>query len=387
MSFDETAYITAKAQRLVDSGYSKDLAQGARDYPAAWRPMGISHEDHYNQFGKDEGLTYPTLGETSTDQAAVEEVGTTPYGVVLGGYAGSTTSEFAHDVAKQTGTAYEELGGFDRMPEYQDYDAGWASKAISDNVSIAPGSTYVDPGTYTVAGQLQQLLGEDSPYIAESRRQAVEQAGSRGLLNSSTAAGAGQRAAIESALPIAQQDAETYSKFGLQEQQARNTLGTVQAEAIVSGALNRHQAALTQQNQNIQNQYTALMRSADAQTALYLQDFQQQYETGMQVLQGEQDRVLQREQLSAEKSAQIASETSAVMQNYQISVENLMSDPDFLSMGSEAVNNAINELQNLASNTIGFIGASRGVDLSEFVDEYFAELNVMSADATSGGGG
>ena len=58
-----------------------------------------------------------------------------------------------------------------------------------------------------------------------------------------------------------------------------------------------------------------------------------------------------------------------------------MSDPDFLAMGSDAVNNAINELQSLARNTINFIGASSEIDLTEFVDEYFAELTVASTSA------
>lgn len=59
------------------------------------------------------------------------------------------------------------------------------------------------PGaTQTVMGSLGQILSEDNPYIQNARRRGLEMAGSRGLLNSSIASGASQRAAIESSLPI-----------------------------------------------------------------------------------------------------------------------------------------------------------------------------------------
>jgi hypothetical protein len=45
----------------------------------------------------------------------------------------------------------------------------------------------------------------------------------RGLLNSSLAVGAGQSALYDAALPIAQQDAQTFTQAGLSNQQARNT--------------------------------------------------------------------------------------------------------------------------------------------------------------------
>jgi hypothetical protein len=99
---------------------------------------------------------------------------------------------------------------------------------------------------------------------------------------------------------------------------------------------------------------------------------------GLQQMNMQQNLLLQREQISAEKNQMVRQETSAVMQNYQITVENLMTDPDFLEMGSVAVNNAINELQALARNTINFIGAASEIDLSDFTDEYLADLKVAT---------
>ena len=58
-----------------------------------------------------------------------------------------------------------------------------------------------------VSGRLQGLLSNRSPYIERARTRAKQTANRRGLMNSSIAAGAGEAAAIDSALPIAQGDA------------------------------------------------------------------------------------------------------------------------------------------------------------------------------------
>jgi len=47
-------------------------------------------------------------------------------------------------------------------------------------------------------------------------------------------------------------------------------------------------------------------------------------------------------------------------------------------MGKEAVNNAINQLQNLAANSIGFIGASQGVNMDVWLEEYLETMTVMT---------
>jgi len=285
-------------------------------------------------------------------------------------------SQNAQDVAKAQGVAYEDVGKPEPLPEYQSYDAASARTQMGQNVNIASGSSFIDPDKSTVTGQLQSLLSSDSPYLAENRRQATEQAGSRGLLNTSIAAGAGQRAAIQSALPIAQQDAETYAKFGMQEQAAKNQMETIQGEAVVSGEIVKQQKALEQQNQNIQNRFTALIRGADQQSQAWLGDLKNTYDTGLQEMNNQQNLLMQREQITSDKAQMVRKETSAVMQNYQITVENLMTDPDFLAMGSTAVNNAVNELQKLAKNTINFIGAASEIDLSDFTSTYLGSLSV-----------
>jgi len=65
----------------------------------------------------------------------------------------------------------------------------------------------------TVEDRLNNLLRQDNPYIQMARNAGLQHANARGLLNSSVAAGASQKAAIESAVPIASQDASEANAF------------------------------------------------------------------------------------------------------------------------------------------------------------------------------
>lgn len=81
----------------------------------------------------------------------------------------------------------------------------------------------VDPTKETASGQLNTLLSTGSPYLDLARGQAAQEANSRGLLNSSMAAGAGEAAAIGAAAPIATHDADTYTAASRDNQSAVNT--------------------------------------------------------------------------------------------------------------------------------------------------------------------
>jgi hypothetical protein len=77
----------------------------------------------------------------------------------------------------------------------------------------------------TTSGQLEKLLSSDNPYIKQARLRAEQQANSRGLLNSSIAAGNSEAAAIQSALPIAQSDASTFFNAAQGNQAVTNQFG------------------------------------------------------------------------------------------------------------------------------------------------------------------
>lgn len=83
----------------------------------------------------------------------------------------------------------------------------------------------------TVHYQLQGILNQDSDYMRHARLRGMQYANDRGLLSSSIGAGAAQQAALEAALPIAQQDAETFSQAALANQKARLDTGLANLDA------------------------------------------------------------------------------------------------------------------------------------------------------------
>ena len=284
----------------------------------------------------------------------------------------------AQDISKAQGVAYEGIsqGALNTTGTLADYDSSRVASDVNTLATPKPAASYIDQAKSTVAGQLTSLLSADSPYIKQAETKAKEQAASRGLLNTTLAAQAGRKAAIESALPIAQTDAETYRQFGLQQQTAENQMATIQGEAIVSGELNKQKAAIAQTAQNIQNAFQSRLQGATEQSKTWLQDLQQVHTTNLQALEHQQNLALQQQNITAEKASAIRTQSSQIMQNYQISVENLMTDPDFLNLGSAAINNAVNQMQTLARNSIKFLGASSGIDMSDFVDTYLTDISV-----------
>ncbi len=85
-----------------------------------------------------------------------------------------------------------------------------------------------------VENRLTGLLNQDNPYMQAARDSGLATAQSRGLLNSSIAAGSSQQAAIKAALPIASQDATTYANAGMTNRDAVN-----QANQFNAGTFNQ----------------------------------------------------------------------------------------------------------------------------------------------------
>lgn len=73
-----------------------------------------------------------------------------------------------------------------------------------------------------VAGRVNQLTSSANPLFTAAETRSKQQSASRGLLNSSIAAQAGQQAVIETAMPIANADASLYQQQQLANQQAAN---------------------------------------------------------------------------------------------------------------------------------------------------------------------
>tara|TARA_Y100000310_G_scaffold231079_1_gene233607 strand:+ start:1949 stop:2452 length:504 start_codon:yes stop_codon:yes gene_type:complete len=81
---------------------------------------------------------------------------------------------------------------------------------------------YEDPN---VAGRVTELTKSDSPYMTAARTRGIQSANRRGLLNSSIAGQAGEKAAIDAALPIASQTASQINQTNLAQMGITSTEG------------------------------------------------------------------------------------------------------------------------------------------------------------------
>ncbi len=85
----------------------------------------------------------------------------------------------------------------------------------------------------TVEGRLSGLLSQNNPYIDRARTRAAQMSNRRGMLNSSMAAGAAEGAAIDRALPIAQQDARAFLEQQFLNQGYSNDAAKHMADASI----------------------------------------------------------------------------------------------------------------------------------------------------------
>lgn len=117
-----------------------------------------------------------------------------------------------------------------------------AATTASKSFGYTPDMGTVNLGTDTVSGQLDAILSKDNPLTARSNARVAEAYNSRGLINSSMATGAAEAARIDTALPIAQADASTFSAQRLTNQAASNTAAQSNANAANNFSLDAQQA-------------------------------------------------------------------------------------------------------------------------------------------------
>jgi hypothetical protein len=125
----------------------------------------------------------------------------------------------------------------------------WANNPANADLSGMAGqmkdaTTYKPTDDALVSAQLDKLLAKDSSYMQLARTRALQSGAANGLLNSSMTAGAGELAAIQSAMPIAQQDAQAYFTALRDNAAAQNQFGRDANEFSRQGALARFSGTL-----------------------------------------------------------------------------------------------------------------------------------------------
>lgn len=153
-------------------------------------------------------------------------------------------------------------------------DAGTLAEAAQGNVNAQS----------TVQGQLEKLMksfddGQTPAWAAGAMRAANAAMASRGLGGSSMAATAIFQAAMESALPIASQDSQTFAQMGLQNLNNRQQVSLANAAAqqgLSLANLNNEQQARLQnatnsfslQSQNLSNMQQTMLANTQIRAAL-----------------------------------------------------------------------------------------------------------------------
>lgn len=176
-------------------------------------------------------------GPMTATQGTVAKATAAPDVVAGQGVAGSyeaTTAQAAPNVTAGTAQATNATT--------QGYQATDAQAALRPEASLWD----VDKNS-TVQGQIANITESGSPLMQRAETRALQNANKRGLANSSMAVTAGQAALYDAALPIAQQDANTFAQSGQYNAGARNEVSRdnsqIQTQVNLTNAGARNEAA------------------------------------------------------------------------------------------------------------------------------------------------
>lgn len=149
-----------------------------------------------------------------------------------------------------------------KTPEATAYAAPNTAFQQAD-VKVNPSDSYITNNSL-VQNQLANILSKGSPLLKMAETSALQRANASGNLNTSMANQSALAAVAQTALPIAQQDAGTYSSAALNNQQTVNSgaLGSQLANydnqtqrntGLISGALNSQNFGNTVKQANLDN--------------------------------------------------------------------------------------------------------------------------------------
>lgn len=255
----------------------------------------------------------------------------------------------------------------------------------------------VNPDTETTAGQLNKLLTSGNPYIESAKSAASDFSNSRGLLNSSMAATAGEKAAIDSAIPIAQSDAGVYGTAATQNQQAQNaagqfnagavntsnqatanaantatqqaTTGTQQQQAIASTGTQQRQTQTEagQIQSGLQTQQGNIASGLSAQQATQTQETQRQgaeQQTGLQDLKGTQAQALADTEAAYKNLLQTSASATAIFNQVSQNINTILNNPDTDAATKQSL---LANQQQILQSGLAIAGGIGNVDLTDLL--------------------
>jgi len=206
-----------------------------------------------------------------------------------------------------------QTGGKEPKPSQLSGPTYTAPSTLPPVQPAGPGPTLgtVNTETDTVSGQLQNILSADNPYITRARASAASAANKRGLLNSSIAAGAGEGAAIDAALPIATADAGTYSAQRLANQSASNVFGLSAQEGAQAQQLAAQKGEIDKQLEALKAAEARGLSAQEAQQQQVLQAQKAEIDKQLSEQAGKQQQALLAQQAEINKEMQALQAKSA----------------------------------------------------------------------------
>lgn len=246
--------------------------------------------------------------------------------------------------------------------------SGPAATATTTNATATGfegAQTAVNRPTDTVQGQIAGIIDPNSPLMQQAERRAREQANSRGLINSSIAVGAGQEALYNAALPIAQQDANTYTNTRLQNQNstnaglqftaaANNQASQTNATLGTDTSQKNAQAANTLQLTTMDQSFKTAIANADAENKVILQQMGDQTKTNLANIEADYKTLMQTSSSAADMYRQV-----------QDAIGKVVTDTN---MNAAAKAAAINGYMGNLKTALNLVASVNGVDLGGLLD-------------------
>lgn len=243
--------------------------------------------------------------------------------------------------------------------------AGTATTTNAQATGFQGVQTEVNKPTDTVQGQLAGIIDANSPLMQQAQRRAQEQMNTRGLLNSSLAVGAGQEAVMDRAMPIAQQDASTFtntrlanqnsSNAGLQftaaaQNQASQTNATLNTDTSQKNAAAANNLQMTTMDQA----FKAAVTNADAQNKVLMQQLGDVTKTNLANIEADFKTLIQ-----------TSASASDMFRQTQDAISKVVTDTN---MNAQAKVTAINGYLGWMKTSLNLVASVNGVDLSNLLN-------------------
>lgn len=271
-----------------------------------------------------------------------------------------------------------------------DYVTPTAIDAANTGFTVKNAGSYITPDT-SVASQLSKLLSQDSDYMKQVDAKSKITASNLGMLSSDRYIGAATGAAIREALPIATADAQTASKFGLQQQQGDTQMAQTSMEGLVSGALKTQEGKISTQLKKTEGQINSYLQglsaSNDASLTNLTDTLNRETQTALKTLENNLAKGLLTSEYDERTAESTRAQATSQIENTMIGIENILKDPDILQLGSQAVsqivNNQITMMKSGIELTYNLAGLNIDGYVSDLLDTFVDQYTWTGIDATA----